>query len=203
MAAALDCLARAVARRLAVPVEVSARHVHLSRRDGAALLGPGYRPAPERPLGRPGEYLCRERLTLLGPGGKIGHTALVGPWREKSQVEVSLTGGRRLGLAPPVRPSGDTVGSPGLWLCWGERQLYLPEGVIVPRRHIHMTPADAARFGIAPGETVRLALGGERRAVLAGVRVLVEERGRTAAHLDWDEANACGVGQNAWGVILP
>ena len=108
MEAALDRLARAVDRRLAIPAAVSARHVHLSRWDGEALFGPGYCPVPERPLGRPGEYLCRERLTLLGPGGALVRTALLGPWREKSQAEVSLTEGRRLGLAPPVRQSGSS-----------------------------------------------------------------------------------------------
>ena len=137
-------------------VETSARHVHVTEADLETLFGAGYRLNRTKDLSQPGQFACAERVTLEGPRGSLKNVVILGPERPESQVEISLTDAVALGLTPPVRLSGDTEGTPGLTLRHGDRVLRLSRGLIVAKRHIHMTPEDAARFGVADRQRVRL-----------------------------------------------
>ena len=130
--------------RLTIELEASGRHVHLSRADVETLFGAGYRLNRTKDLSQPGQFACAERVTLEGPRGSLKNVVILGPERPESQVEISLTDAVALGLTPPVRLSGDTEGTPGLTLRHGDRVLRLSRGLIVAKRHIHMTPEDAA-----------------------------------------------------------
>ena len=198
----LAALAEQLVARLTVEVEASGRHVHLSRAHVEALFGPGYRLNRAKELSQPGQFACAERVTLEGPKGSIPNVVILGPERPESQVEISLTDGVALGITPPVRLSGDIAGTPGITLRHGDRVLRLERGVIAARRHIHMTPADAARFGVENGQQVRLRCFTARPLVFEAVEVRVSPKFATAAHIDYDEANACGFQKGDRGLIL-
>ena len=195
-------LAERIVARLTVEIEASGRHVHLSRHDVEALFGPGYRLNRVRDLSQPGQFACAERVTLEGPKGSIPNVVILGPERPESQVEISLTDGVALGIAPPVRLSGDIAGTPGLTLRRGDRVLRLERGLIAAKRHIHMNPADAARFGVADRQSVGLRCFTARPAVLEDVEVRISSQFSTAVHIDYDEANACGFRKGDRGLIL-
>lgn len=182
----------AVVRALTVEVEASGRHVHLTREAVEQLFGPGHRLTPTKELSQPGQYACAERVDVVGPKGTLKNVAVLGPERKECQVEVSRTDAVALGLRPPVRQSGDLRESCPVKLQVGERVLELDRGVIVAQRHVHMTPQDAQRFGVADGETVGLRCLSERPAILLDTVVRVSENFATYVHLDYDEANACG-----------
>ena len=152
----VERLAEELVARLTIELEASGRHVHLSRADVETLFGAGYRLNRTKDLSQPGQFACAERVTLEGPRGSLKNVVILGPERPESQVEISLTDAVALGLTPPVRLSGDTEGTPGLTLRHGDRVLRLSRGLIVAKRHIHMTPEDAARFGVADRQRVRL-----------------------------------------------
>ena len=148
----LERLAEQIVNRLTVEVEASGRHVHLTRAHVEALFGPGYQLNRVKDLSQPGQFACAERVTLEGPKGILQNVVVLGPERAESQVEISLTDGIALGITPPVRLSGDIAGTPGITLRHGDRVVKLERGLVAAKRHIHMTPADAARFGV---ETAR------------------------------------------------
>ena len=195
-----DLVIRALRERWLVELEASGRHVHLTREAADYLFGHGL--TPERPLSQPGQYLCRERVSILGPKGRFDRVAVLGPERKSCQVEISRTDGVTLGVEAPVRPSGSIAGSPGITLEAEGRRLALPMGVIVAQRHIHMTPEDAARRGIEDGALVRLRTLTPRPVVFEEVLVRVSPDFRTYVHLDFDEANACGCRKGDLGLIL-
>ena len=195
-------LAEQIVARLTVELEASGRHVHLSQAHVEALFGPGYRLNRVKDLSQPGQFACAERVTLEGPKGSIPNVVILGPERPESQVEISLTDGVALGITPPVRLSGDIAGTPGLTLRRGDRVLRLERGLIAAKRHIHMTPADAARFGVADRQSVGLRCFTARPAVLEDVEVRVSPQFSTAVHIDYDEANACGFQKGDRGLIL-
>ena len=199
----LERLAEQIVRRLTVEVEASGRHVHLSRTHVEALFGPGYRLNRVKDLSQPGQFACAERVTLVGPKGILQNVVVLGPEREESQVEISLTDGVALGLTPPVRLSGDIANTPGLTIRHGDRLVTLDRGLIAAKRHIHMTPADAARFGVENGQEVRLQAFTARPVVFEGVEVRISPKFATAVHIDYDEANACGFQKGDRGMILP
>ena len=186
--------------RLFIPLEASGRHVHVTGEQARQLFGHGL--TPKRPLSQPGQFLANERVTVVGPKGRFEHVAVLGPERKEAQVEVSLTDARTLGLQPPVRPSGDVSGSPGAVLIGPKGQVTLSRGVIAAQRHIHMTPEDAARFRVADKQRVSLKTFTDRPAVLEDVLVRVSPDFATFAHLDYDEANACGFRKGDLGRIL-
>ena len=205
----LDCavldaaaLAEQVVARLTVEIEASGRHVHLSRAHVEALFGAGYHLNRVKDLSQPGQFACAERVTLEGPRGSIPNVVILGPERPESQVEISLTDGVALGITPPVRLSGDIAGTPGVTLRHGDRVLRLERGLIAAKRHLHMTPEDAARFGVADRQTVRLRCFTARPLVLEDVEVRVSPKFATVAHIDYDEANACGFQKGGRGLIL-
>ena len=142
----LDALVQSVVKRLFVELEASGRHVHVTKEQALTLFG--HPLTPKRPLSQPGQYLAEERVTVIGPKGEFENVAVLGPERREAQVEISLTDGRTLGIDPPVRLSGDVAGSPGAVLVGPRGRVELTQGVVAAKRHIHLTPEDAARFGV-------------------------------------------------------
>ena len=197
----IDALVQRVIGEIFVELEASGRHVHVTKAQAQVLFGHGL--TAKRPLSQPGQFLANERLTVKGPKGSFENVAVLGPEREAAQVEVSLTDARSLGLEPPVRLSGDIKDSPGAVLLGSMGQVILQQGVIVAKRHIHMTPADAARFGVRDKQVVRLQTYTERPTTFADTVVRVSDKFETFVHLDYDEANACGFQKGSLGRILP
>lgn len=193
-------LADAILDRIFVELEASARHVHLTEAQSHALFGHDL--TPGRPLSQPGQFLARERLTLQGPKGAITHVAVLGPARGKAQVELSMTDCIALGVSAPVRLSGDVQATPGITLVGAMGQVVLPQGVIIAQRHIHMTPEKAAIFGLADGDRVNLRTYTQRPVTFGDVVVRVSPKFATYVHLDYDEANACGMKKGDLGRIL-
>ncbi len=196
----MEALAEAVIERLFVPLEASGRHVHVTKEQALALFGHGL--TPERPLSQPGQYLARERVTVLGPKGEFRNVAVLGPERKEGQIEVSLTDARQLGIAAPVRMSGDVAGSPGAVLEGSAGKVELKQGVIAARRHIHLTPEEGARFGVKDKQVVKLRVFTDRPVVFEDVVIRISPDFAAAVHLDYDEANACGFRKGDLGRIL-
>ncbi len=197
----LEALAEAVAGRLFVPVEASGRHVHVTQAQAHTLFGHGL--TPERPLSQPGQFLARERVTVVGPKGSFERVAVLGPERKEGQVELSLTDGRTLGMELPVRLSGDVKGTPGVELVGPKGKVVLPQGAIAARRHIHLTPEEGQRFGVRDRQVVRLQTLSARPVIFEDVVVRISPDFAGAVHLDYDEANACGFRKGDLGRILP
>ena len=197
----LDALAEAVLGRIFVELEASGRHVHVTKEQARKLFG--HPLTPKRPLSQPGQYLANERVTVIGPKGRFENVAVLGPERPEGQVEISLTDSRVLGLSAPVRLSGSVENTPGAVLEGPMGRVILHQGVIVARRHIHMTPASAARFGVKDKQVVRLQTFTCRPVVFEDVQVRVSDQFETFVHLDYDEANACGFMPGDLGRILP
>lgn len=197
----MEQLVQQVIKRVFVELEASGRHVHVTREQAQRLFG--HELTAKRPLSQPGQFLANERVTVIGPKGKFENVAVLGPERKEAQVEVSLTDGKSLGLTPPVRLSGDVAGSPGAVLEGPGGRVELTQGVIAARRHIHMTPEDAARFGVKDKQVVKLQVYTDRPLVFDDTVVRVHKEFATYVHLDYDEANACGFRPGDLGRILP
>lgn len=183
-----------------IPVELSARHVHLSAADVQRLFGKDL--TPVRELSQPGQFLCKERVQLIGSAGTLDNIAILGPARGQTQVEISATDARVLGLTPPIRQSGDTAGSAGLQISTEKDTLTIEEGLIVAARHLHMHPDDAIRLGVKDKDLVRIRIGDLRAMVFENVLVRVNENYRLAMHIDFDEGNACGWTPEMTGQLL-
>ncbi len=196
-----NALAEAVLGQIFVELEASGRHVHVTAEQAQHLFGHGL--TPKRPLSQPGQYLANERLTVIGPKGEFHNVAVLGPERREAQVEISLTDGKHLGITPPVRLSGNAKGSPGGTLVGPSGRVTLQEGFIAAQRHIHLRPADAQRFGVRDGQTVQLQTFTQRPVIFHDVVVRVHPDFAPRAHLDYDEANACGFQSGDLGRILP
>ena len=196
----LQTLTDALVQNIFIEMEASGRHVHVTQEQAQLLFGHGL--TPERPLSQPGQWVAKERVTVIGPKGEFRKVAVLGPERKAAQVEISLTDGRILGIAPPVRPSGDVKDSPGALLKGSAGEVRLSEGVVAAQRHIHITPADADRFGVKDKQVVRLQTFTERPLVFEDVLVRVSKDFATRVHLDFDEANACGYKTGDLGRIL-
>lgn len=183
-------------------VEMSARHVHVTESDLEILFGKGASLTPKRELSQPGQYLCEERVDLIGPKKTIANVSILGPTRPETQVEVSLTDARTLGVSAPIRMSGDVKGSGAVTIKGPVGEVTLTEGVIAAKRHIHMTPEDAQKMNLKDGQTVSVKIGGERGLVFDETVLRVSKKFATAMHIDTDEANAVALPRNAVGVIL-
>ena len=194
-------LTEALLGNIFIEMEASGRHVHVTKEQACTLFGHGL--TPDRPLSQPGQWVAKERVTVIGPKGEFRNVAVLGPERKEGQVEISLTDGRHLGITPPIRPSGRVENSPGAVLRGPEGEVRLPCGVIAAQRHIHITPDDAARFGVRDKQVVRLQTYTDRPAVFADVVVRISPDFATYVHLDYDEANACGMQSGDLGRILP
>ena len=177
-------------------VETSARHVHLSKEDLAKLFGEGAELTFKKALSQPGQFACEERVKLVGPKKEIANVIILGPVRPATQIELSYTDARTLGIDAPLRESGNVAGTPGLKLVGPAGEVDVAEGAIVAKRHIHMTPADAETYGVENGQIVSVKIESERSAVLGDVVVRVNPNFALAMHIDTDEANAaCAFGK--------
>ena len=185
-----------------IPVSVSARHIHLTRAHVEALFGPGHRLTVKAPLSQPGQFACAEQVAVVGPRGRLDKVRVLGPERPTSQVEVSRTEERQLGIDAPIRASGDLAGSPGVRLEGPAGAVDLPLGAIQAQRHIHMSPADAALFGLKDKDWVMVRLGGARGLIFDDVLVRVHADYRLDMHIDTDEANAADLQPGAVGVLM-
>ena len=197
----IDALVGAVVGRLFVPVEASGRHVHLTAEQARRLFGHGL--TPERPLSQPGQYLAKERVTVAGPKGVFQNVAVLGPARREAQVEISLTDGKVLGIQPPVKLSGDVAQSPGCVLEGPCGRVELARGVIAARRHIHLTPEDGKMLGVTDRQVVKFQVFSDRPVIFEDTVVRIDPNFQRAAHLDYDEANACGFSKGDLGRIIP
>lgn len=186
-----------------IPVETSARHVHLCREDFEALFGKGAELTFVKELSQPGQFLSAERVSIRGPKGVIENVAILGPFRNESQVEISVTDCRKIGITPDIRQSGDTEGTPGCTLYTPDASIELSKGVIVAKRHIHMTPVDTLRFNVKDNDRVCVIVKSYERALIyADVVVRVSPSFRLTMHVDTDEANAFLGEENPEGVII-
>ena len=178
-----------------VPVGVSNRHIHLSVADLETLFGKGYELTPMKELSQPGQYACKETLTIVGPSLRpIENVRVLGPVRRTSQVEISATDSYVLKVKPPVRESGNIAGSAPIRIIGPKGVVELSEGCIIANRHIHMSPDDARLFSVADGDTVTVDVEGKRRTRFYDVQVRVHKDFRLEMHIDTDDANACGIG---------
>lgn len=183
-------------------VEASGRHVHLSRKELDALFGTGYELTKAKDLSQPGQYASKERLTVVGPKGAFHNVVILGPVRKESQVEVSLTDCLQLGVKAPIRESGDIEGTPGIVLVNGDKSVSLDKGLIVAKRHVHMTPEDAEKLGVKNHDIVKVKVEGARLLVFDDVVIRVSPKFATYMHIDYDEANACGFSKGIRGRII-
>ncbi len=187
---------------MAVPIGVSARHIHLTQSDVEKLFGPGYQLTKKKDL-MGGQWAACEQCTIVGLKLRaIENVRILGPVRGASQIEISATDARTLGINAPLRQSGDTKGSAPIALVGPKGALYLEEGCIVAARHIHMTPTDALRAGVKDGDFVSVRMGSDRGAVLDNVKIRVDEAFSLEMHIDTDEANACSVKQGDKAYII-
>jgi putative phosphotransacetylase len=185
-----------------VPVGVSARHIHLTQEDVEKLFGAGYQLTQKKEL-MGGQFAANEQCTIVGLKLRaIENVRILGPVRSKSQVEISATDARTLGVNAPVRQSGDTKGSAPIALVGPKGAIYLDEGCIVAARHIHLCPEDANAAGLKDGDFVSVKMGNERGAVMDQVKIRVDKSFTTEMHIDTDEANACQVKQGDMAAII-
>ncbi len=195
-----EAITQAVMKRIFIELEASGRHVHVTKEQALALFG--HPLTPKRPLSQPGQYLANERVTVIGPKGEFQNVAVLGPERKAGQVELSMTDARSLGISAPVRQSGDIENTPGAALRGGQGEVKLSQGVIVAKRHIHITPQDAKTMGVTDKQIVKLQTYTARPLIFDDVVVRVSPDFQTYVHLDYDEANACGFQTGDLGRIL-
>jgi putative phosphotransacetylase len=181
------------ADRKTLPVNVSARHIHLSPAHVEALFGPGHQLTKLKDLKQPGQFACSETVAVIGPRGRFPKVRILGPARGDTQLEVSLTDARTLGMEVPVRLSGNIGGTPGITLEGPNGRITIPHGVIVAARHIHLGLQDAARFGVQHGQRVRVRTVSARPLTFDDVLVRVSEQYVAEMHVDTDEGNAAGI----------
>lgn len=185
-----------------IPIEASASHVHLSLEHVERLFGEGYKPEKARELSQPGQYLCKERVDIIGPKSVLRNVAILGPVRGSTQIEISRTDSVALGINAPLRLSGDIENSETLFISCCRKIIEAPSSTIVAKRHIHMTPEDGSRYGVLDKQIVRVRVHSDRPVVFEDVIVRITEKGRLAMHIDHDEANACGFIEGVTGEII-
>ena len=185
-----------------VIVETSARHIHLAKEHVDILFGAGHALTNKKDLSQPGQFACEEKVELVGPKGTL-KVSVLGPERKATQVELSYTDARTLGLAGvPVRESGDTAGSPGIKLVGPAGEVTIDEGVIIAKRHIHMTPADAEAYNLADKQIVKVRVESGRTTIFDDVVVRVNPTFALAMHIDTDECNAAAAFGTIYGTII-
>lgn len=186
-----------------VLIEISARHVHVSREALDTLFGAGYELTPKKDLSQPGQFACEERVSVVGPKRELKNVSILGPVRPETQVELSATDARSIGISAPVRESGDISGSAPCKIVGPCGEIEISEGVIIAKRHIHMTPEDAAGYGLSDKQVVKVNIQTPERSLCFGdVVVRVKPTFRLAMHIDTDEGNAAGVSGTVYGDVL-
>ena len=186
-----------------IMVETSARHVHVSPADLATLFGEGYQLTKKKDLSQPGQFACAERVAVIGPKGQFPAVSILGPERKETQVEISASDARTLGVTAPVRESGDLEGSAPCKIVGPAGEIEIDKGVIIAKRHIHMTKADAAAFGTEDKQIVSVKIDSPERSLIFGdVVVRVSPSYALAMHIDTDESNAGCVAPGAMGEVI-
>lgn len=187
-----------------VLVEISARHVHLSQADLETLFGKGYELTVKKELSQPGQFASNEKVRVIGTKGEFPAVSILGPVRKATQVEISLTDARSIGVNAPVRESGDIAGSGACRLVGPAGEIEISEGVIAAKRHIHATVADAERMGLKNGQIVEVEIptANERSLTFGDVVIRVSDSYALAMHIDTDESNAAGMAPNSIGKII-
>ncbi|GKV63943.1 MULTISPECIES: phosphate propanoyltransferase [Sporosarcina] len=186
----------------AVPIAVSARHVHLQPDHVEVLFGAGYELTQRSELSQPGQFAANETVMIAGPKSSIERVRILGPVRKATQVEVSFTDAMKLGVKPPLRESGNIEGSAPITLIGPKGSVHIEQGLIIAQSHIHMAPSDAARFGVQDGEYITVEADGIRPISFRNVRIRVNERYRLEMHIDTDEANAGFITQGTIGRLV-
>ncbi|NUO05827.1 MAG: phosphate propanoyltransferase [Candidatus Brocadia sinica] len=188
-------------RQEPIMIEVSAHHIHLTQEHAEALFGKGHQLTPHTDLSQPGQFACKEQVTLVGPKGRIERVRVLGPIRKFTQVEIAMTEQFKLGVHPPIRESGDIKDTPGCTLEGTAGSVKLERGAICAWRHIHMTPDDALRYGVRDKSVVSVRVAGDRELEFGDVLVRVSPDYRLAMHIDTDEGNAANIQTGARGFI--
>ena len=185
-------------------VETSARHVHVTQETLELLFGEGYQLTVKKELSQPGQFASNERITVVGPKKELANVSILGPCRKLNQVELSATDARSIGIDAPIRESGDVAGSGACKLIGPKGEVELKEGVIVAKRHIHMTEKDAADFGVTNGEIVNVLIenGNGRKTIYGDTVIRVSNSYALAMHVDTDESNAAACARNQMGTIV-
>ncbi len=184
-------------------VEISARHVHLSKKTLETLFGKDYELTVKKDLSQPGQFACEERVTVVGPKKELKGVSILGPCRDADQVELSATDARSIGIAAPIRESGDVKDSGPCKLVGPKGEVEISEGVIVAKRHIHMTPEDAENFGVKDCQVVNVAINTEGRSLIFGDTIVrVSPKYALAMHVDTDEANAAAIPGSCMATIV-
>lgn len=176
-----------------VPVGISNRHIHLSQADLDQLFGAGYQLTPMKELSQPGQFACKETVTICGPKGAIEKVRVLGPVRKETQIEIVAGDCFKLGVKAPAKLSGDLAGTPGITVVGPKGSVQTAQGLIVAQRHIHMAPADAQAYGVQDGQIVKIRVGGLRGGLYDNVAIRVTTSSKLECHLDTEEANAMGV----------
>ena len=176
-----------------VPVGISNRHIHLSQADLDQLFGAGYQLTPMKELSQPGQFACKETVTICGPKGAIEKVRVLGPVRKETQIEIVAGDCFKLGVKAPAKLSGDLAGTPGITVVGPRGSVQTAQGLIVAQRHIHMAPADAQAYGVQDGQIVKIRVGGLRGGLYDNVAIRVTTSSKLECHLDTEEANAMGV----------
>ena len=184
------------------PIGISNRHIHLSQSDANTLFGSNYQLTKMKDLSQPGQFAAEETVIIKGPKSEIAKVRVLGPYRKFSQVEILASDNFKLGTNAPLRLSGDLEGSEAIEVIGPNGTLHLNQGLIVAKRHIHMTVADAELFGVTDGEIVKVKTPGERGLVFDNVVIRVDDSFLLNMHIDIDEANAAGLWAGAWGEVI-
>ncbi|MGG7098264.1 phosphate propanoyltransferase [Clostridium sardiniense] len=184
-----------------IPVGVSNRHVHVSQADLEVLFGKGYVLTKKSDLKQPGQFAANETVTIRGQKGEFKKVRILGPIRERSQVEISLTDSFRLGIKAPIKESGHLENTPGVELIGPNGSVKIEQGTIVALRHIHMPPEYAEKIGVKDKEIVEVETLGEREGILGNVLVRISDKFSLEMHIDIDEANACALKNNDFVIL--
>ena len=185
-----------------VIIEGSGKHCHLTKETVEVLFGAGFELEKKKMLSQPGQYATPHKVTVVGPK-RTTEVSILGPFRPADQIELSLTDARAIGLEPPIRESGDVKGSPGCKLTGPKGEVVIEEGVIIAKRHIHMVPEDAAKFGVTDKQIIKVKVEGERALIFDEVVARVNKDFATYMHVDYDEMNAAGIsGKDPTGTII-
>ena len=188
---------------LTIPIETSARHIHITQEDFETLFGPGAKPTFAKELSQPGQYACKERLTVVGPKGRFEKVVILGPCRKETQVEISVTDARRLGIKSVIRQSGDLEGTPGCVLRGPAGEVTTEKGVIAAKRHIHFNPDEAKEAGVVDKQVVSVKVDYNGRSLIFGdVVCRVSPKYALAMHVDTDESNAAALPGTVDGEII-
>lgn len=185
-----------------IEIEASGRHIHLSQEDLEALFGKDYVLTKVKELSQPGQYACKERATIVGPKGSLKNVIVLGPVRKETQVEVSLTDAKVLGIDAPIRQSGDIKNTPSITIETDKGRITKEQGVIVAKRHIHIEEKDKDKFNVCDGEIVKVKVLSDRPLIFDDVVVRISPNFKTYMHIDYDEANACAFKPGTVGIIL-